>query len=96
MLAFATIDAIKGLVGALTEVLEDPDTYKKLAALRNFLSEVTGKEIPEGAFLKLLEESTQGEGYDGEWEVIDDNSSRLRVAGGFIYVIYARPIFVAD
>ena len=85
MITFAAAGAIKELVGVLTSAIEDPDTYKKLEALRTFLEQVTGKEIDKGAFLTLLETTTQGESYSGGWEEGEEGIRRFRVDGGYIY-----------
>ena len=91
----------KELLGLLGSVIESPDTYKRLDGLRSIVGKVTGKEIDKGAFLAMLEMSTQGEPYTGKWEAIDPDTvgsgSRLRVEGGYIYDRNrGNPIFVAD
>jgi hypothetical protein len=94
--------AVKELASVLADVVEDPDTYKKLDALRQFIEKVTGKEIEPNAFVALLETTTQGEPYTGKWEHIDcssvrGDSRRLRVAGGYLYhVVGSNPVFVPD
>ena len=90
--------ALKELVGILADLIEDPDTYKKIEGVRQLLCKLTGKEIDKNALVALLEETTQGEPYTGEWEDIDGVSRRLRVAGGYIYEVgsSSNPIFVPD
>lgn len=97
---FATGVALKELIGILADVVEDPDTYKKIEGVRKLLCELTGKEIDSNGLIALLEETTQGEAYTGEWEkmAIDDEARRLRVAGGYIYEVRStsNAIFVSD
>jgi hypothetical protein len=93
----ASAAAVKELASILADVVEDPDTYKKLEALRTFIEKVTGKQIDQSAFVALLETTTQGEPYTGEWERINEWSSRLRVANGHLYYVdKQRPVFVPD
>jgi len=99
MIQFAAAGAgvLKELVGLVGDILEDPDTYKKVEGLRQFLCKITGKEIDQNGLVALLELSTQGEPYTGKWEVIDNDSCRLRVAGGYLYSVNeTRPVFVSD
>jgi hypothetical protein len=81
------ITVLPELIKALTNVVEDPDTYKKLEGVRQILSKLTGKEIDENGLVKLLEGVTQGDPYTGEWEEIGGETRRLRVEGGWIYDI---------
>lgn len=82
----AGIAVVKELAGVLVEVVEDGDTYRKLDAVRAFLSEATGIEIDKAGFLALLEETTQGAPYTGKWEMIGEGPERrLRVDGAYIY-----------
>ena len=91
MIQFAGIGAsvVKELVGALGDAVEDPGTYKKIEAIRSFLSELTGKEIDQNGLVALLESSTQGQPFTGKWEWLDEDrhaaGQRLRVDGGWIY-----------
>ena len=86
--------AAKKLVG----VVEDPDTYKRLDGIRQFVCKVTGKEIDKAAFLELLETTTQGESYTGVWETLDGGSRRMRFEGGWVFQAQegTNPIFVPD
>ena len=94
----------KELVGLLADVIEDPDTYKKIEGFRAMLSTLTGREIDKAGFIALLEGVTQGEPYTGKWEDCDPNNfedhphaRRLRVAGGWIYDCgRGNPLFVPD
>ncbi len=90
----AGASALKELIGILADVVQDPETYKKIEGVRQLLCKLTGKEIDKNALVALLEETTQGEPYTGDWEDIDGGSRRLRVAGGYIYEVQAVPIFV--
>lgn len=107
MIQFAAVgmEVVKGLVGAFGEAVEDPDTYKKIEAIRSFLSELTGKEIDQNGLVALLEATTQGQPYTGKWEYLDKSatgtahsSRRLRVAGGWLYQagLSTPPVFVPD
>lgn len=96
---------VKELAGVLGNVVEDPDTYKKIEGLRVFIEKVTGKKINQNAFVALLESTTQGEPYTGKWESIGDSGTvrgqarerRLRVGSGFIYDIgRGNAVFVPD
>ena len=90
---------MKELVGILVSAVEDPDTYKRIEGLRAFLSKLTGKEIDKAGLVALLEATTQGEPYTGEWEQSehDPTTRRLRVDGGYVYDIgRGNPIFVRD
>lgn len=106
MIQFAAIgvSALKELAEVLGDAIEDPDTYKKIEGLRQFLGKLTGKEIDKNGLVALLEETTQGEPYTGQWEYLGKNSAhencdtrRLRVAGAWIYDIgRGNPILVHD
>jgi len=102
MIQFAAAAQLAPLAGELVKALagavEDPNNYKRLDALRAFVSKVTGKEINKAAFLTFMEETTQGEAYTGVWEQIgEDGTRRLRVEGGWIFDVgHGNPIHVAD
>ncbi len=98
VIQLATLEAAKSFFDVFANAIEDPDTYKRIEAVRQFVSQVTGVEIDKGAFITLLETTTQGESYTGDWEQIDDDTRRLRVANGYIYdsVSAHNIIFVAD
>jgi len=88
---------IPELVKLITSVVEDPDTYKKLEALRQMLEKLTGKEIDKNGLITLLEGVTQGEEYTGKWERLTTETRRLRVANGYIYDMgRGNPIYVQD
>lgn len=94
--------AIKEAVGLLADVVEDPDTYKRIDGLRSFIAKVTGVEIDQNGFVALLEGVTQGEVYTGKWEVLDEESGarrmRWRDNPGWIFQAGhgTNPIFVSD
>jgi hypothetical protein len=96
--------AVKELAGLLGDVIEDPDTYKRIEGLRTFISKIVGHEIDKNGFLALLEQTTQGDPYTGKWENINDDAPegepagrRLRVEDGYIYDIgRGNAIFVRD
>lgn len=100
MMQFAAgATALKELIGILTDVIEDPNTYAKIDGLRQIISKVVGKEVDKNGLIALLEETTQGEAYTGKWEPIGgDGARRLRVAQGYIYHVAAgtNPILVRD
>jgi hypothetical protein len=88
------------LLKAFKDVLEDPETYKKIEGLRQILEKLTGKEIDQNDLVGLLEGVTQGAPFTGEWEepTSDDATvRRVRVDGGWIYDIgRGNGILVAD
>ena len=111
MIQFAAgAGALKELVGLLGDVIEDPDTYKKIEGLRLMLCKLTGVDVDKNGLVALLEESTQGEAYTGKWEQVtheDDlcgapKAFRLRVPRGYMISLrvgesaWTRPVFYSD
>ena len=91
------IGAAQHLATVVTGLAEDPHTYKKLDAIRQFVEEVTGTSISPSGFLTFMEEATQGEPFTGEWEELEEfyaladpgkviiQTQRLRTESGWIY-----------
>ena len=105
MIQFAAVAAVlPELVGILSGVVKSPETYEKLEGVRTLLSKLTGKEIDKNGLVALLEETTQGQPYTGEWETISSDdvglgsyTRRLRVAKGWLYDIgRGNPVLVDD
>jgi len=105
--AASIASAIREFASVITSAVEDPNNYKRLEALRTFVSKVTGKEIDKGAFITLLETTVVGEPYTGKWEVVEEHiptaggdipgTRRLRVEGGWIYDCgRGNPLLVKD
>jgi hypothetical protein len=85
------------LLKLFKEVLEDPDTYKKIEGLRQVLEKLTGQEIDKNGLVELLEGVTQGAPFTGEWEGAQPGVRRVRVDGGYIYDIgRGNGVFVSD
>ena len=97
MIPAIAMSMLPELIKIVESVVKDPDTYKKLEAIRQFLCKVTGKEIPTNAVAEFLEVATQGEPFTGEWEPLQTSGHRMRVAGGYLYDIgRGNAVFVAD
>jgi hypothetical protein len=83
--------ALAELAEAVTTVIEDPNTYKRLESARLALEELLGHDVEANKFLKFLELATQGEPETGEWEELGDTpvfgtkTQRLRVEKGWLY-----------
>jgi hypothetical protein len=81
--------ALPELIKILTGIVENPDTYKKLEALRQLLEKLTGKEINQNEMIKFLEGATQGEPFTGKWEgpgsEDKEPATRFRIDGGWCY-----------
>ncbi len=93
------VTMIPELIKKFKELLEDPDTYARMDALRQLVEKLTGKELSKLAFVEFLEGATQGEAYTGKWELLDEETQtrRMRWPGGWVLHIQgANPIFIPD
>lgn len=100
MIQFAALGAgaAKELLGLLKDVIDDPDTYKKLDGLRQLIEKITGKKIEKAGLVALLEENVCGEPFTGEWQGLAGDAKRMRFEGGWVVQVEpgTNPLWVPD